>query len=62
MKVYKGIVKGNTIILEEKPDLPDVWASKSGCLGPNAVRGGKALSFRDRGKCETWRHGEASEP
>jgi hypothetical protein len=23
MKVYKGIVKGNTIILEEKPDLPD---------------------------------------
>ena len=22
MKVYKGIVKGNTIILEEKPDLP----------------------------------------
>ena len=23
MKVYKGIVKGNTVILEEKPDLPD---------------------------------------
>jgi len=23
MKVYRGIVKGNTIILEEKPDLPD---------------------------------------
>lgn len=23
MKVYKGIVKGNTIILEEKPDLPE---------------------------------------
>lgn len=23
MKVYRGIVKGNTILLEEKPDLPD---------------------------------------
>jgi len=23
MKVYKGIVRGNTVILEEKPDLPD---------------------------------------
>ncbi|MGH7774224.1 MAG: hypothetical protein ACREQA_18520 [Candidatus Binatia bacterium] len=23
MKVYKGIVKGNTILLEENPDLPD---------------------------------------
>ena len=23
MKVYKGIVKGNTVILEEMPDLPD---------------------------------------
>ena len=23
MKIYKGIVKGNTVILEEKPDLPD---------------------------------------
>ena len=23
MKVYKGIVKGNTVVLEEKPDLPD---------------------------------------
>ena len=23
MKGYKGIVKGNTVILEEKPDLPD---------------------------------------
>lgn len=23
MKVYRGIVKGNTVILEEKPDLPD---------------------------------------
>jgi len=23
MKIYKGIVKGNTILLEEKPDLPD---------------------------------------
>ena len=23
MKVYGGIVKGNTILLEEKPDLPD---------------------------------------
>jgi hypothetical protein len=23
MKLYKGIVKGNTVILEEKPDLPD---------------------------------------
>lgn len=23
MKVYRGIVKGNTIVLEEKPDLPD---------------------------------------
>ncbi|MBI4526571.1 MAG: hypothetical protein HY695_22455 [Deltaproteobacteria bacterium] len=23
MKVYKGIVKGNTVILEEKLDLPD---------------------------------------
>lgn len=23
MRVYKGIVKGNTVILEEKPDLPD---------------------------------------
>lgn len=23
MRVYKGIVKGNTILLEEKPDLPD---------------------------------------
>ena len=23
MKVYRGIVKGNTILLEETPDLPD---------------------------------------
>ena len=23
MKTYKGIVKGNTIVLEEAPDLPD---------------------------------------
>lgn len=23
MKVYRGIVKGNTILLEEKPDLSD---------------------------------------
>lgn len=23
MKVYRGVVKGNTILLEEKPDLPD---------------------------------------
>jgi hypothetical protein len=23
MKLYKGIVKGNSVILEEKPDLPD---------------------------------------
>ena len=23
MKVYKGVVRGNTIILDEKPDLPD---------------------------------------
>jgi len=23
MKVYRGIVKSNTILLEEKPDLPD---------------------------------------
>jgi hypothetical protein len=23
MKVHKGIVKGNTVILDEKPDLPD---------------------------------------
>ena len=23
MKVYRGIVKGNTVILDEKPDLPD---------------------------------------
>lgn len=23
MKLYKGIVKGNTIVLEEKPDLPE---------------------------------------
>lgn len=23
MKTYRGIVKGNTILLEEKPDLPD---------------------------------------
>ncbi len=23
MKVYKGTVKGNTIVLEEKPGLPD---------------------------------------
>ena len=23
MKVYRGIVKGNTILLDEKPDLPD---------------------------------------
>lgn len=23
MKIYKGIVKGNTIVLDEKPDLPD---------------------------------------
>jgi len=23
MKAYRGIVKGNTVILEEKPDLPD---------------------------------------
>lgn len=23
MKVYKGIVKGNTVVLEEKPTLPD---------------------------------------
>ena len=22
MKVYKGIVRGNTVVLEEKPDLP----------------------------------------
>ena len=27
MKVYKGIVKGNTILLEEKPDLPDGCAA-----------------------------------
>jgi hypothetical protein len=23
MKAYRGIVKGNTILLDEKPDLPD---------------------------------------
>lgn len=23
MKAYKGIIKGNTIVLEEKPNLPD---------------------------------------
>lgn len=23
MKTYRGIVKGNTVILDEKPDLPD---------------------------------------
>lgn len=23
MKLYKGIVKGNTIVLEEKPELPE---------------------------------------
>lgn len=23
MKLYKGIVRGNTVILEERPDLPD---------------------------------------
>ena len=23
MKTYRGIVKGNTVVLEEKPDLPD---------------------------------------
>ena len=23
MKTYRGIVKGNTVILEERPDLPD---------------------------------------
>jgi hypothetical protein len=23
MRVYKGVVRGNTIVLEEKPDLPD---------------------------------------
>jgi hypothetical protein len=23
MKVYRGVIKGNTIVLEEKPDLPD---------------------------------------
>ncbi len=23
MKIYKGIVRGNTVILDEKPDLPD---------------------------------------
>ena len=23
MKTYRGVVKGNTVILEEKPDLPD---------------------------------------
>ena len=23
MKVYKGVVKGNTVVLEERPDLPD---------------------------------------
>ena len=23
MKVYRGIVKGNTVVLEEAPDLPD---------------------------------------
>jgi len=23
MRVYKGVVKGNTIVLEETPDLPD---------------------------------------
>ena len=23
MKTYRGIVKGNTIVLDEKPDLPD---------------------------------------
>ena len=23
MKTYRGIVRGNTVILEEKPDLPD---------------------------------------
>lgn len=25
MKAYKGVVKGNTIVLEEKPDLPDEY-------------------------------------
>ena len=23
MKVYRGVVKGNTVVLEERPDLPD---------------------------------------
>ncbi|MBI2986490.1 MAG: hypothetical protein HYY45_06965 [Deltaproteobacteria bacterium] len=23
MKTYRGVVRGNTVILEEKPDLPD---------------------------------------
>jgi hypothetical protein len=23
MKTYRGIVKGNTVVLDEKPDLPD---------------------------------------
>ena len=23
MKVYRGVVKGNPVVLEEKPDLPD---------------------------------------
>lgn len=23
MKLYKGVVKGNTIVLEEKPELPE---------------------------------------
>jgi hypothetical protein len=23
MKTYRGIVRGNTVVLEEKPDLPD---------------------------------------
>lgn len=23
MKVYRGVIKGNTIVLEERPDLPD---------------------------------------
>jgi hypothetical protein len=25
MKIYRGVVKGNTVILEEKPDLPDEY-------------------------------------
>lgn len=23
MKAYRGVIKGNTIVLDEKPDLPD---------------------------------------